>query len=261
MTVEIESASYGKHAVRVLTWTGTAGADEVRDVTLSVEVAGALGASFRRGDNADVLPSDSLRRHALVELAGHPGHATDEQLAAVGARILGAAPALDTVAVAAESQAWQPVGQHTFTAGGRLQTAVTTHRGGRLAATGRLHGLHVLMTAGSSFTGFLRDELTVQTGVTDRPLLGELEADWTGDGTRPADVLDALVRSLADRPSNAIQQLLTEVGAGVLEACPTLATLRLHFASLPLAALDGAAAYEVGAGPVGVSTVSLRRAD
>ncbi|MDX6254203.1 MAG: urate oxidase [Frankiales bacterium] len=261
MPVEIASASYGKQLVRVLTWTATAGPHEVRDLTLSLEVAGALEDSYRRGDNAAVLPSDSLRRHAVAELAEHPARTADEQLSAIGARILGAAPALGSVIVDAESQAWQRIGAHTFTAGGRLQTAVGVHRAGGHATTGRIRGLQVLMTTGSSFTGFLRDELTTQAEAANRPLLGELDAEWTSgaDPAAPDKILAVLLRTLADRPSNAVQQLLTEVGTGLLDACPSLATLRLHLASLPLSALGDGTGCEVGTGPVGVTTVSLNR--
>jgi urate oxidase len=126
---------------------------------------------------------------------------------------------------------------------------------------GGVRGLRLLMTTGSAFTGFRRDALTTQHAAADRPLAGALDADWTfGAAPLPADeMVNALLESFADRPSNAVQQLLTEVGGAVLERWASLSTLGLRFESLPVTAVGDGAAYEVGGGPLGVTSVVLRR--
>src|SRR3954468_21357292 len=107
MPVTISGASYGKAPVRVLGWVQAGDHHVVRDLSLSISVAGDLEASFLQGDNRDVLPSDSLRRHALAELGDQPDRGTKDALVSVGRRILAHAPALSQVTLETHSRGWR----------------------------------------------------------------------------------------------------------------------------------------------------------
>jgi urate oxidase len=301
----IAHAAYGKADVRVLTRIPSAagaesgGGDTVRDVLLAVQVEGDFHESYESGVNSAILPSDTLRRHALAECDRQPHAGAEELLDGIGRRILAANPAFTAVTGTVQIRRWQRIGLNSFVDGvGRgwaevrlaaspgVTTPVPSAVGGapgaeptraviRTRVTGGVRGLAVLTTTGSAFTGFLRDGLTTQEAATDRPLCGTLDADWTfRAGELPgAELADAIVArvlaAFADRPSNAVQELLTAVGSEVLAGMPDLAGIALRFDSLPTAPLpaelatartNGGRSYEVGAGAVGVTEVGLKRA-
>lgn len=271
---EISRATYGKEAVRVLTWSRDGATDSVRDVALGIHVEGDFLASYRSGDNAAILPSDTLRRHALAECEDNPAGTLEAALAGIATRILDANPALTGVAATAQARPWQRIGDHSFVlAPWRASAAAELTRGAPVRLRGGARGLELLTTTGSGFTGFMRDELTTQAETSDRPLCGILDASWTyvADNLPAPGLTERIVAGLlaafADRPSNAVQQLLTEIGMAVLAASAELATIALHFESIPAAPIltalsargEAGTAHEIGAGPVGVTDVVLRR--
>jgi urate oxidase len=272
--IEIAHATYGKAAVRVLTWTRVGAIDTVRDVLLAVHVEGDFLASYRSGDNAAILPSDTLRRHAIAASDALPDGAVEALLAMIADRILDANAALSSAVVTAETRQWQRVGDHSFLLGPWRATAeARLTRGEAVRLSGGARGLGLLSTAGSAFTGFMRDELTTQVDAADRPLCGTLDADWTYlAGVQPASrlaekIVGRLLAAFADRPSNAVQELLTAVGGELLAATAELASIELNFDSVAAAPIPAALsatlagnAHEIGGGAVGVTRVVLRRA-
>jgi urate oxidase len=176
------------------------------------------------------------------------------------------------VAVTACTRVWQRTDEHCFALASWQGVAqVRVVRSGPMQLSGGVRGLQILLTAGSGFSGFLRDELTTQRESTDRPLCGSLDATWTYSREQPTaptteNLVTELLSSIAGRSSNSIQQLLTDVGEAVLAANEELATLALHFQSAPISALppdlagvSGGNTYEVGSAPVGITRVALRR--
>jgi urate oxidase len=272
---DIQHASYGKDGVRVLIRTLTdAGEDRVLDLTMTIAVEGTFLASYRSGDNTAVLPSDTFRLHALAACRDEPVGDARGLLAAIADRLLAADGALTAVTVGATHEDWTPRGGHTFTTTGTAvrSTDVTARRDGSVDVRGGLTGLRLLITTGSAFTGFMRDELTTQLDATDRPLCGTVDASWTyaaHDGGRTEhsddDVIEALTSACSDRPSNSVQQLLTEVGGVVLAGRPDLSAISLRFASTAIAPIgDGASdgprwSYEIGSASRGITEVTLTR--
>ncbi len=265
MDVEVTTATYGKAGVRILSWPdGDHGASRVRDAVVDVQVEGQFLDSFLLGDNRAVLPSDTFRRHVLSEAGSHPDAPIEAVLDGVSASLLSANPALSAVTLTAALQPWVAVGQRTYVRSPWQRLArVRSARDCSPERTGGLQGLSVLATGGSAFTGFLRDALTIQVEATDRPLCGTLGGEWSyafedlpAAGV-PGEIVDRIIATFADRPSNAVQQLLTETATSVLLATPGLATLTLHFESQPTTAV--ALAYEVSGAPLGITEVTVRR--
>jgi len=241
---------------------------------LSIRVEGEFLESYWSGDNRAILPSDTLRRHAMAERAANPATDPIALVEPIARRILAANPALERVSIDAVGQRWVRRGRHTFTSGGLSETAhISIGRDGAITRTGGVTGVQLLSTTGSAFTGFMRDELTVQTESLDRPLCGTLDATWTwaeDSHFSPAvgndDIAERLIDACADRPSNAVQELLASAARTVLEQTNGLTAISMRFASLPIAAnvFDGDPAshqsHEVGTGPLGVTEVTITRA-
>jgi urate oxidase len=276
---DLDDASYGKDGVRVLiSVTRPEGVDGIRDLSFSVRVWGPFEASYRSGDNTEIVPSDSLRRHLLRVAASQREDSPELICAAAAAHIQAANPSLAAVDVESYERVWEPIGAHSAVAG--VPTRFASARlsaDGRTALAGGVDELQAIATCGSAFTGFRRDRLTVQQEAVDRPLCGTLWARWSWlAGCEPTlpeshSVATELAAALADRPSNAIQELIAGAGAELLERVPRIAEARIRFAALPLtpvpselaAAATGShasRAHEVDGGPLGVTEARVRRA-
>jgi urate oxidase len=178
------------------------------------------------------------------------------------------------VLVEAREMAWTRVGRTSFIAGPPAHFASCRwEEAGRGELLGGVDGMALLATRGSAFGGFYRDELTVQAEADDRPLSGMLSARWSfrpGEmPTREASRLvpTELATAFADRPSNAIQQLVSAAGSELLVLSPALLGVWLEFSGLPLSPLapqllpshGGVRAHAASAGPVGVTSVHVGR--
>jgi urate oxidase len=268
----ITAASYGKDLVRLVTWTEVADGHDVRDVSLTVNVEGDFHASYLDGDNSRILPSDTLRRHALAEAELSRSAPVEHLIAAIAARLLAANPAFTAVRIEANSRVWSRTGSHSFQlAPWRSIARLRLTRAGEPNVTGAISDLSILATTGSAFAGFLRDGLTVQPESSDRPICGTLDATWAyheppATPIAPGAMVAGITAALSDRRSNAIQQLLTDAGQRILTQYPELASLTLTFRSLPLSPLPGdlpgaraGYAAEVGDSPIGLTQVELLR--
>jgi urate oxidase len=172
---------------------------------------------------------------------------------------------VDSARVEIEQFAWERVlvdgteHDHTWVRRGpEVRTAAVTVEGvgeaRRTWVVGGIKDLTILKSTGSEFHGFLQDPYTVLEPTTDRVMATSLDAGWRFAGLglgADADVdtdaaIDwdaaytavrkALVETFATLHSLALQQTLHAMGRAALEACPSLAEIRLsapnkhHFA-------------------------------
>ncbi len=270
--VSIERAAYGKDSFRAV--VGPAGPEgEILDADISIAVEGTFAASFLSGDNTAVLPSDTLRRHALAECARWAGEPVENLLERIAARLLGANPAFDAAAVTAA------VGQWSATTPGSWRRGGLAYRVGlRTSATGQVRwgavDVDLLAAGGSDFAGFLRDPLTVQADAFDRPVAASIELCWTvdpaatfppGAGRSAAEVVEAATAGFGAGPTGSVQELAYRMATTVLARVSHLAGVELTLRAVPLspvpaelAGTDRALAHEWAPGPVGVTEVSVR---
>ena len=128
---------------------------------------------------------------------------------------------------------------HAFTRGAYRRTAhaVRDHDGARLTAG--LTDLAILKTAGSAFSGFLKDRYTLLPETEDRILATELDADWryaTTDLDFPSEreaVRATIVRAFAEHDeSRSMQHTLWAMGQAVLEACSNVQQITFSLPNL-----------------------------
>jgi urate oxidase len=237
MTASMARNRYGKDGIRlVLVRRGRSSSDpdELRDLTVDVRLAGDFDAVHTEGDNAPVLPTDTMRSTVYALAQEHLNGAVEDFGAALARRFLHAAPAAEVAEVTLREHIWDRVQvgdephPHAFTAGpAAASTAVVTaHRDGAPTVRSGIAGLTVLKTTDSAFSGFRRDEFTVLAETEDRILATEVTADWTYlDGSAPsydeirATARRALLESFATHESKSVQHTLYAMGEALLAAC------------------------------------------
>ena len=218
---------YGKaetHLVRVFR---DGPAHEIRDLTVSVALSGRMAPVHVHGDNSAVLPTDT-QKNTVYAFAKEHGVGTPEQFATRLARhFLGGA--ITRARVAVSEAPWTRLNDHAFTQSDRAtRTADVVAEGEQIWCASGIAGLVVLKTTHSEFHGFPRDRYTTLEETTDRVLATEVAARWRHPGDADWETARrALLDTFAAHHSLSLQQTLYAMGEAVLEACPTVAEIRL----------------------------------
>lgn len=236
---------YGKAGIRLFTIARDGDTDEVSDLTVDVWLEGEFGAAYTRGDNRDVLPTDTLRGTVYALAAQQPPGEPEHFAQRLAERFLTASPAARTAEVVIMADPWTPVvaagapHPHAFFASTRRSRRTARVRALRdgAATFGGVADLLLTKTRGSAFTHFLTDDLTTLPPTQDRVLATSLVAEWRYRGTDPdvaacaADVPGVIAEAFASHDdSQSLQHTLQVMGEAALAAHEDLADIRF---SLP----------------------------
>jgi len=236
---------YGKSGIRVATVVRRSDGHDVADRTVDVRLEGDFRAAHVDGDNASILPTDTMRgaTYALAK------EGLGEDLESFGLRLteylLGASPAATRAEVTMSEQPWTRIvaggapHPHAFTRAAHRRTAWVTRVRDRIDAPDVLAGvedLFVLKTTGSGFAGFLVDRYTTLPESGDRVLATCISASWRYgrlglDYPAQAEaIVRTVVETFAGHDSRSLQHTLYAMGQAVLAACPDVGWVRF---SLP----------------------------
>lgn len=232
--------SYGKSSVRLAKVVRTGPRHELIEMRVDIALEGDFAASYIDGDNSKIIATDSLKNHVYV-LAKQNKFGSIEEFAVLLARhLIGTYGQIHRVAIAIEQASWQRLADegrphpHAFVDAGPerpICRAILT--GDKLELTGGLSDLRFLKTTGSEFRGFVDDRYRTLKDATDRIFATSVEAVWTY-ASESADfkavfaaARSALIRTMANQHSLAVQHTLLAMGEAVLEDCPSLVSIRL----------------------------------
>jgi urate oxidase len=237
MGIVLAGNQYGKAETRVVRLVRDGDRHSLKDLNVTVTLAGDLAASHLTGDNSHVLPTDS-QKNTVYAFAGEHGIGEAEEFGLRLARhFVASQPAIARARVRIEEYGWRRLGPHSFQRdGGEVRTAVITVDGDGEWVVSGLTGLVLLNSTDSEFVGFVKDRYTTLPEATDRILATAVDARWrhaTAEGDWAASYLgvrEALVAGFVDTYSRALQQTLYAMGRCVLEERSEVAEVRL---SLP----------------------------
>lgn len=245
MSIVLGPNQYGKAENRVVRITRDTDRHEITDLNVSTSLRGDFSDAHTRGDQAQVLPTDTQKNSAFVYAKKHGVASPEDYALALGHRFLDVTPVATGARIAVEQYAWDriPVGgeghDHAFVRrGGDVRTTVVTVASAgdgeqrQAHVVSGLQDLVVLKSTGSEFTGFLKDEYTTLQEAPDRILATSLVARWRYVGTdvdwnKTYDSIRAtLLELFATTYSRALQESLYAMGQAVLERHPDVAEIR-----------------------------------
>lgn len=242
MTARLVHNAYGKSRVRLVKVLRGADRHDLLDLDVAVRLEGAFGAAYTEGDNASVLPTDTLK-NTVYALARRFDFSDPEEL---GLRLT--AHFLERVGEARQAEMqivqrpWTRLSldgaphPHAFegSTGERRTAGIAQTRGGEPRVSAGLDGLLLLKTTGSGFSGFPRDEYTRLPETDDRILATVVEATWryrepvVRFGRLHRGVRERLVSTFARHDdSRSVQHTLWEMGQAVLDAHEEVEEIRL----------------------------------
>jgi urate oxidase len=191
------------------------------------------------GDNAEILPTDTMRGATYALVKEHAGVEIEEFGLLMTEYLMRAAPAVARAEVSISEHPWERIeagGEphpHAFTRAESQRTARVSRTGDAVEVRAGVADLFLLKTTGSAFRGFLKDRYTTLPETDDRILATNLTAEWRYGRTdldyrKLADEVRRIVMAtFAGHDSESVQHTLYAMGETVLEACPDVE--EIHF--------------------------------
>jgi len=233
MTIVLGGNQYGKAETHVVRVSRSGDRHEVKDLNVSVALAGDFADTHITGDNSKVVPTDTQKNTVFAFARDGIGEIEDFGIR-LARHFVNEFASVYRARVDIEEQPWQRIHDQAFMQAGsekRLATVTSTDDGvWVVAGIGDL----VLMKSGSSeFHGYIRDRFTTLPETTDRILATAVTARWRYAGTDVdwktsfGEVRRLLLDAFANHHSLSLQQTLYAMGEAVLEARPEVAEIRM----------------------------------
>jgi urate oxidase len=234
VAIVLGSNRYGKAETRLVRVFRDDDTHRLADFNVSVALSGDLAATHLTGDNAGVLPTDTMK-NTVYAFAKEYGVGEPEEFARLLAMHFVATQAQVRAAkVTIESYGWERLGPHSFQRkNDYVRTASVIVTPEQQQVVSGLHDLVLLNSTASEFHGFPRDKYTTLPETGDRVLATAVDARWR-HLTSETDwyesfhgAVEALTKAFVNTYSYSLQQTLFSMGSRVLETRPEIAEIRL----------------------------------
>lgn len=244
MTVVLGQNNYGKSKVRMVKVSRAGARHTVREISVDIALEGDFEAIHCAGDNANCLPTDTMKNTVYALGKNHPldtiegfafhlaRHFVEKTAPVTAARVRISQVPWDRLNVDGKEH------PYAFSKGSdeRQTCEVRVEKNGSVSAIGGLNSLLLLKSTDSAFSGYFKDPFTTLPETRDRIFATSVTATWTYgrekadfEGCRGA-IRDALVTTFAGHKSESVQQTLYAMGEAALKRCGAIESIRL---SLP----------------------------
>jgi urate oxidase len=228
----LRTNQYGKAETHLVRVYRNGDVHEMRDLLVSIALAGDLEAVHLEGDNSAVLATDTQKNTVYAFAREHAVGRPEDFALRLARHFLGGP--ITRARVEVREAPWTRLGDHAFVQSAQeRRVAVVIAEGERAWFVSGIAGLVVLKTTDSEFHGFPRDRFTTLAETRDRVLATEVSARWRHDGEADWDAARrALLDTFAAHHSLSLQQTLYAMGSALLDACPSVAEVRLSMPNL-----------------------------
>jgi urate oxidase len=233
MKIRLGDNQYGKSETHLVRVTKRGATHDIKDMNVSIALAGDFADTHLTGDNSKVVPTDTQKNTVFAFAADEVGEIEDFGLR-LARHFVRKFDTVHRARVSIEEFGWTRLGGHAFTRAGsekRLATVTSTREGEWVV--GGVSDLVVLKTTDSEFHGYIKDRYTTLPETRDRVMATSVTARWRFAGVEvdwrscyPA-IVGALTTTFAGHYSLSLQQTLYEMGKAVLEAHVEVAEVRL----------------------------------
>ncbi|MFO0860278.1 MAG: urate oxidase [Phycisphaerales bacterium] len=236
--------NYGKSRVRMVKVSREGARHTVREISVDIALEGDFRAIHCSGDNANCLPTDTMKNTVYALGKNHPLDSIESFALHLAEHFVKKTAPVSSARVRISQVPWDRVQidgkehTHTFTKGTeeRQTCEVRVARNGPTTLAGGIRDFVILKSTDSAFAGYMKDPFTTLPETRDRIFATSVTADWQyNDGARDfaqarTQIRDALVRTFAAHKSESVQQTLYAMGEAALQRCAAISRIRL---SLP----------------------------
>lgn len=242
MPIVLGDNQYGKAETHVVRITKTEGSHDIKDLNVSIALAGDFASAHLKGDNSNIVPTDTQKNTVFAFAADGIGPIEDFGLRLARHFVIEFAP-VHRARVTIEEYRWARVGDYAFARQGpeKRLAMVTRSRDGEWVVSG-ISDLTVLKSTHSEFHGYIKDRFTTLPETTDRILATSVIARWRYGKTDVRwddsfrETTRILIETFATHHSLSLQQTLYAMGEAVLHSRHEVAEIRMsmpnkhHFA-------------------------------
>jgi len=239
--VKLAENRYGKSRVRLVRVKRHSGMHDLREWTVQILLQGDFESCFTDGDNRKILPTDTMKNTVYSLARNSAADCIEDFAKEVVVFLLSRNPQVSAVEITVSECAWQHVTlggkphPTTFVQSSReLQTATATQaRRGTLKVVSGLENLVILKTAGSAFTGYIKDALTTLPETRERLFGTAVSANWTYSTDNSAfaklraKIRELLLASFAEHQSESVQHTLYAMAQNVLDQVSEVSDIQL----------------------------------
>lgn len=276
--IDMGSNRYGKSAIRLVRIQRDTTPHRIWDLTVSIALDGEFAASYRDGDNSDVIATDTMKNTAYALAKEHLTTSIEDYAIAVG-RHFASQPKVQGADVFVEQHRWQPIGtsRDAFVREGSFtRTALARIGGDSLDVQAGIDGMSVMKTTRSAFAGFPRDRYTTLKETDDRVMATKVSARWEYERGAPIDfnatydaVLATFLDTFADHDSASVQASIWIVGKAILERHAAVESISMSLPNLhhwtvdlsPFGLENDREIYVATTEPHGLIEATVRRSD
>ena len=279
--IELGANRYGKGGIHIVRVDRTADPHIVRDVYVSVQLEGDFAAAHVAGDNALVVPTDTMKNTTFALAHDHLDGAIESYALALSGHFL-QFPQVARATATVREVAWRPLqtsagpSDHGMVRDTSMTTTtvVRSDRDGASVRSG-IEDVALMKTTKSGFSGFPRDRFTTLPEVDDRMMVSSVSASWAY-GTSSGDwdalhgrVWGTLVDVFHDHFSPSLQSSIWLMGKAILERVAdvdevTMAWPNLHHWIVDLSPFgmdNDRTIYHATSEPYGMIEATVRRSD
>jgi urate oxidase len=231
---------YGKTRVRVLKVFRQGDLQNIKELDVTVLVAGDFASSYTSGDNRRVVPTDTIKNTIQVLAKQHLNQEIERFAEILGNHFLKRYPQMQMAEIEIAERGWnrleindQPH-PHSFRAADRSRrfTRVLCTNESCAVESG-IRELVILKSTGSGFANYPVCEFTTLPETNDRILATSLRATWTytkaPDNYTAANdaIVAAMLKNFAVNFSPSAQTTLFQMGEAALGACAEISQIDL----------------------------------
>jgi len=239
--IALAENSYGKSLVRLAKVKRHPGRHDFCEWTIEILLEGDFESCFVAGDNSKILPTDTMKNTAYSLARTSSAECMEEFGKELLAFLLDRNPQVTVARVTLSEKPWQ----HLHTAGKPQPTTfvqssnecqiakIVLTRNGTPSVRSGLENLVLLKTAGSEFTGFMKDSLTTLPEATDRLFGTSVRARWkylspnTSYTVLRSKIREIFLSVFAAHTSKSVQHTLYAMGESVLASVPEVEDIEL----------------------------------
>jgi urate oxidase len=240
MAIKLSTNSYGKSRVRLVRITRGSEQHHLKDVSVDIQFEGDFEAVHVRGDNRNVLPTDTMKNTVYALASQQPVGEIEEFGLRLASYFMENNPQVRNVRIALSERQWARIpveGQPhpwAFVAGrpDRRTALVSGTRAGNSVQAG-IEDLLVLKSNESAFAGYIQDRFTTLPETHDRIFATVVKANWSyghldvAFGRCWEGARSVLLETFAQHRSESVQHTLYAMAGAVLDAFGEIDAIRL----------------------------------
>lgn len=246
MKFELTQNSYGKSAVRLAKVTRHPDYHEFKEVHVNILLEGDFEKVYTEGDNANVLPTDTMKNTIFALAKDHPLTSVEEFGLFLAQYFLEYNPQVSKVTLDLSQVKWKQLTvdgaphPHSYIGcGNEKATANIVRTHNETSLKGGIRDLRILKTTDSGFENYIVDRFTTLPPTSDRIFATELEAVWdysTTEGihfqkTRKK-IRETLLTAFAQHHSLSVQHTLYAMGEEALQEVPEISEISMKMPNL-----------------------------